>query len=148
MAGIELLLSKNILMSSSASKICQLFKETEEVEMFFSSNHSLRQLSVVPIQAISFIVTGKWLTDTESGFRAFKANKLYQLNLDSIGYEIESELLLKALHNNFIINEVPITVPIAVPGVTVIDGFKMGIYKISMGFRLKFGMLKKGEINE
>jgi len=101
------------------------------------------------LKIISFIVTGKWLTDTESGFRAFNAKKLYQLNLKSIGYEIESELLLKALHNNFTLKEVPITVPIAVPGVTVIDGLKMGIYKITMGFKLKFGILnKKGKIDE
>ncbi len=101
------------------------------------------------LKIISFFVTGKWLTDTESGFRAFKANKLYQLDLNSIGYEIESELLLKALHNNFTIKEVPITVPFAVPGVTVMDGFKMGLYKIVMGFKLKFGLLnKKGDINQ
>lgn len=95
------------------------------------------------LKIISFFVTGKWLTDTESGFRAFKSNKLYQLDLNSIGYEIESELLLKALHNNFTLKEVPITVPFAVPGVTVMDGFKMGIYKIVMGLKLKFGLVDK-----
>ncbi len=93
------------------------------------------------LKIISFMVTFKWLTDTESGFRAFKAKKLYELKLESIGYEIESELLLRALHNGFKIEEVPITVPKAVPGVTVLDGIKMGLYKIKLGLRLKF----KGE---
>ena len=90
------------------------------------------------LKVISFIVTGRWFSDTESGFRAFKADKLYNLELESIYYEIESELLLKSLHNGFKIVEVPITVPKAVPGVTVSDGIKMGIYKIKTGVKLMF----------
>ena len=44
------------------------------------------------LKCISFLVTWRWLTDTESGFRAFRADKLFALNLTSRGYEIESEL--------------------------------------------------------
>jgi len=90
------------------------------------------------LKVISFIVTRRWFSDTESGFRAFKADKLYSLKLESIYYEIESELLLKSLHSGFRIVEIPITVPKAVPGVTVSDGIKMGIYKIKTGFELMF----------
>ncbi len=90
------------------------------------------------LKVISLAVTFKWLTDTESGFRAFKAQKLYDLKLESIGYEIESELLLRALNCDLKIAEVPITVPKAVPGVTVLDGIKMGIYKIRLGLKLRF----------
>ena len=89
------------------------------------------------LKIISFSVTGRWFTDTESGFRAFRANKLYELKLTSISYEIESELLLRSLHQGFRIVEVPITVPKAVPGVTVMDGIKMGIYKMKLGIKLK-----------
>ena len=89
------------------------------------------------LKLISFVVTGKWFTDTESGFRAFKASRLYSLDLEAVYYEIESELLLKSLNNGFKIKEVPITVPKAVPGVTVTDGIKMGIYKVKKGFQLK-----------
>lgn len=92
------------------------------------------------LKIISFLVTWKWMTDTESGFRAFRANKLYELSLNSHGYEIESELLLKSLHRNFRIKEVPITVPFAVPGVTIMDGFKVGWYKVRTGVLLKLGM--------
>ena len=91
------------------------------------------------LKIISFLVTGRWMTDTESGFRAFLAEKLYELRLDSKGYEIESELLLRALHKGWRIVEVPITVPFAVPGVTVKDGLKVGWYKIRTGLRLRFG---------
>jgi glycosyltransferase involved in cell wall biosynthesis len=88
------------------------------------------------LKIISFLVTWRWLTDTESGFRAFRAERLYALRLVSRGYEIESELLLRPLHAGFRIREVPITVPFAVPGVTVWDGFKIGWYKLKMGLRL------------
>jgi len=91
------------------------------------------------LKIISFFVTGKWFTDTESGFRAFDAEKLYKLDLNSKEYEIESELLLKSLYNDYDLTEVPITVPKAVPGVTFYDGLKMGIYKLKLGWRLKFG---------
>jgi glycosyltransferase involved in cell wall biosynthesis len=90
------------------------------------------------LKLISFMVTRKWMTDTESGFRAFDAKKIYSLNLTSIGFEIESELLLKSIHNNFKIKEVPITVPCQVPGITVIDGIKNGWYKFHKGLELAF----------
>ena len=90
------------------------------------------------LKLISFTITKHWFTDTESGFRVFKADKLYGLELNAISYEIESELLLKSLHNGLKVVEVPITVPIAVPGVTVQDGIKMGMYKIKTGLKLKF----------
>jgi hypothetical protein len=64
-------------------------------------------------------------------------DKLYGLELNAISYEIESELLLKSLHNGLKVVEVPITVLIAVSGVTVQDGIKMGMYKIKTGLRLK-----------
>ena len=95
------------------------------------------------LKIISFIVTGKWMTDTESGFRAFDAEMLYGLNLTSIGFEIESELLLKAINNNFRIIEVPITVPCQVPGITVIDGLKNGWYKLHKGIELSSKSNKK-----
>lgn len=92
------------------------------------------------LKIISFLVTWRWMTDTESGFRAFRADKLLSLKLESVGYEIESELLLRALHAKFRIKEVPITIPFAVPGVTVWDGVKVGWYKVKTGLALKLGL--------
>ena len=92
------------------------------------------------LKIISFLVTWRWMTDTESGFRAFRADKLHSLKLHAVGYEIESELLLRAMHAKFRIKEVPITVPFAVPGVTVWDGVKVGWYKVKTGLALKLGM--------
>jgi glycosyltransferase involved in cell wall biosynthesis len=89
------------------------------------------------LKAISFLITGKLLTDTESGFRAFKAKDLYELKLEASSYDIEGDLLLKALSHNLKIIEVPITVLKMVPGVTIKDGFRMGWFKIKVGLRLK-----------
>jgi hypothetical protein len=48
--------------------------------------------------------------------------------------------MLRAMYRDLRIVEVPITVPFAVPGVTVWDGFKVGWYKIRMGLRFRFGL--------
>jgi glycosyltransferase involved in cell wall biosynthesis len=92
------------------------------------------------LKIISFLVTWRWLTDTETGYRAFLAEKLYDIPLKSRGYEIESELMLRSLCRKLRIVEVPITVPFAVPGVTVWDGFKVGWYKVKMGILFRLGV--------
>ena len=89
------------------------------------------------LKLISFIITRKWLTDTESGFRAYKGKDLYKLKLEALSYDIESDFLLKSLHYNLKVVEVPITVPKAIPGVTIRDGIKIGWFKIKVGLRLK-----------
>jgi glycosyltransferase involved in cell wall biosynthesis len=93
-------------------------------------NHFLRMLS--------FALTWRWLSDTETGYRAFRAEKLAELHLESNGYEIESEIMMAALLRKFRIVEVPIHVPKAVPGVTVWDGFKVAWFKISYTLRTRF----------
>jgi glycosyltransferase involved in cell wall biosynthesis len=94
------------------------------------------------LKLISFAVTWRWLTDTETGYRAFLGPILFDIPLHSRGYEIESELMMKSLHKGLRIVEVPINVPFAVPGVTVWDGFKVGWYKVKTGVRLKLGLEK------
>jgi len=92
----------------------------------------------IGLKILTFILTGRWFTDTESGFRAYKAEKLYDLDLEAKNYEIETDILFKSLKKGHDYEEVPITVPKAVPGVTVLDGFKMGWFKIKLAFKLKF----------
>ncbi|WP_371803579.1 glycosyltransferase family 2 protein [Candidatus Lokiarchaeum ossiferum] len=87
------------------------------------------------LKFISFLVTLKWVSDTESGFRSYKTNYLYSLELTSERYEIESELLIKSLKKKYKYKEVPITVPKIIPGVTIMDGIKNGIWKIKFALR-------------
>lgn len=98
----------------------------------------INKIGNLGLKLISFLVTLRWISDTESGFRAFDSERLYNLKLISLGYEIEGELLLRALHKGFRVEEVPIHVPFAVPGVTVIDGLKNGWFKLRVGVQLKF----------
>ncbi|MHA1728295.1 MAG: glycosyltransferase family 2 protein [Promethearchaeota archaeon] len=91
----------------------------------------------VLLKILSFLITFKWFTDTESGFRAYKSKLLQSLPLETERYEIESELLIKSLYRKFRYKEVPITVPKAVPGATMMDGIRNAIYKIKLGIKRK-----------
>jgi glycosyltransferase involved in cell wall biosynthesis len=55
-----------------------------------------------------FLLTGKFLSDSQSGFRAFKSWILNNFDLASNGYEIESELTIKCVKHRFKILEIPI----------------------------------------
>jgi glycosyltransferase involved in cell wall biosynthesis len=55
-----------------------------------------------------FLLYRKLLTDTQSGFRAFRKSVLTGLSLTSARYEIESEMTAKLLKNRFQIKEVPV----------------------------------------
>lgn len=54
------------------------------------------------------VVTQKYITDTQSGFRAFKPNIVNNLNLEASGFEIETEIIIEALDKGYKIQEVPI----------------------------------------
>jgi len=55
------------------------------------------------------ILTGKFITDSQTGFRAFKKEVLRKLRLESYGYDIETEITIKGLKNGFKYLEKPIT---------------------------------------
>jgi len=55
-------------------------------------------------------LTGKQVTDSQTGFRAMKKDIVEKLNLQSDGYEIETEITVKSLMNGFTFKEIPITV--------------------------------------
>jgi glycosyltransferase involved in cell wall biosynthesis len=54
-------------------------------------------------------LTGKQVTDSQTGFRAIKKEVLEKMNLNSDGFEIESEITVKGLRNGFKFQEKPIT---------------------------------------
>ncbi|MFO1012080.1 MAG: glycosyltransferase family 2 protein [Planctomycetota bacterium] len=97
-------------------------------------NHVLRMQS--------FLLTGRWLTDTETGFRAFTAETIFRMPLTARGYEIESEIMMRALHAKVRIVEVPIHVPFAVKGATAWDGLRVAWYKLKLALALKTGIVK------
>ena len=94
------------------------------------------------LRLMSCVICGRWLTDTETGYRAFRAPVLFDMPLESERYEIESEIMLRSIFRRLRIVEVPITVPFAVPGATVRDGLRVGWYKLSKGLSMRMGFSK------
>jgi len=105
---------------------------TSPINVF--GNHVLRILS--------FLITWRWITDTETGFRAFRAPVLFAMPIRSRHYEVESEIMMRALNRKLRIVEVPITVPFAVPGARPIDGVRVAWFKIRFGLGLKLGLIE------
>ncbi len=94
------------------------------------------------LRLLSFAVTWRWITDTETGYRAFLAPVLFDMPIRSSHYEVESEIMLRALHRKLRIVEVPITVPFAVPGAKPRDGIRIAWCKIRLGLGLKLGLVR------
>ncbi len=59
---------------------------------------------------ITFILCGRWVSDTQSGFKAISRPLLSKLRLDTMGYEICSEIIIEAAQQKAIVKEVPIRV--------------------------------------
>jgi len=70
----------------------------------------LNQIGNFFFNATIMTLTGKRVTDSQTGFRAIKRHVLEMLNLESDGYEIETEITVKGLRNGFVFKEKPITV--------------------------------------
>lgn len=59
--------------------------------------------------ATIMVLTRKMITDSQTGLRAFKREFLRKINLESYGYEIETEITVKGLKNGFVLHEIPIS---------------------------------------
>jgi len=59
--------------------------------------------------AIIFFLTGKTISDSQSGFRVYRRDVVRKLILYSLGYEIDTEIIVKILKRRFVVKEVPIT---------------------------------------
>ena len=54
-------------------------------------------------------LTGITISDSQSGFRAIRSSLIKRMNLRSHGYEVESEMLIKALRMGARVTETPIS---------------------------------------
>lgn len=73
------------------------------------------------------VLTGAVISDSQSGFRAMKSSVAKTMGLRSTGYEVESEMLVKALKIPCRIIEVPITFQQRTVGKSKLDPVKDGI---------------------
>jgi len=74
-----------------------------------NSTSKLNLLGNFMFNTVIMILTGKRITDSQTGFRAFKKEVLQKINLESLGYEIETEITVKGLKNGFVYQEKPVT---------------------------------------
>ncbi|MEM0313742.1 MAG: glycosyltransferase family 2 protein [Candidatus Bathyarchaeia archaeon] len=82
------------------------------------------------VQLLNILVkalTGKGVSDSQSGYRAFKSVMLKFVNLKSNGYEIESEMLVKAFRIGVRTKEVPIKFIQRTHGKSKLDPLKDGV---------------------
>lgn len=91
-----------------------LFHNTDVVigSRFLTNQKVTSKLHIIGNQLFNTLIlllTRKKITDSQTGFRAFKRKVLSGICLFSKGYEIESELTIKTLRNGFTIKEEAIT---------------------------------------
>jgi glycosyltransferase involved in cell wall biosynthesis len=70
----------------------------------------INQVGNFLFNSVILALTGRQVTDSQTGFRAMKREVVDKLNLQSNGYEIETEITVKSLMNGFKFKEVPITI--------------------------------------
>jgi len=73
------------------------------------------------------LLTGVKISDSQSGFRAIRSAIIKKMELNSKGYEVESEMLIKALKMGARVAEVPITFEQRTVGKSRLDPIKDGI---------------------
>ncbi|MEM1540099.1 MAG: glycosyltransferase family 2 protein [Candidatus Bathyarchaeia archaeon] len=76
-----------------------------------NKNHTskLHLLGNYLINMTIMALTGKRITDSQTGLRAIKRDFLQKISLESKGYEIETEITVKGLKNGFVLKEIPIS---------------------------------------
>ncbi len=72
------------------------------------------------------LISGVYITDSQSGLRIFDKRLLSFINSSSNGYEIESELTAEALGMGFHINEIAINCKPRVHGISHLNSFRDG----------------------
>jgi len=71
-------------------------------------------------------LTGVKISDSQSGFRAIRTSLIKRMKLSSHGYEVESEMLVKALRINARVAETPISFDQRTVGRSKLDPFRDG----------------------
>jgi len=74
-----------------------------------------------------FLMTGRRVTDSQCGFRAIRRSFLKHVEITSDGYEVETELLLKALKNGNVVREVSLNVSKRKNGHSHLNPFNDGL---------------------
>ena len=88
--------------------------------------------------ALILLLTGSFVSDSQSGFRVYRRDALRRLVLNSSGYEIETEIVVKMLKRGFVVKEVPITHSRRFEGFSRLDTFRDGLKILFTIVRARF----------
>ena len=83
---------------------------------------------------LSFIL-GHRITDSQSGFRAYKRTVVKNLTIDSQGFEVETEMICRLFKTNLGVKEVPITCNGRNGTLSKLNPFKDGLKILTTIFR-------------
>lgn len=105
-------------------------------------NHATKKLHLIGNHLINLVIrvlTGKHITDSQTGFRALKREVIREIRIASKGYQVETELTVKSLKNGNQVQEVPIRISPRADGTSHLcplrDGLK--IFKTIMESTIK-----------
>ena len=83
------------------------------------------------------LFTGVKISDSQSGFRAIRSSVIKKMRLNSRGYEVESEMLVKALKMGVIVPEIPVSFEQRTVGRSRLDPLRDGtkiLYSIIISY--------------
>jgi glycosyltransferase involved in cell wall biosynthesis len=103
-----------------------------------NSTSRLNRVGNLLINLPIMVLTRKFVTDSQTGFRAFKREVLQEVDLKSLGYEIETEITVKGLKNGFVFQEKPIGCSRRKYSVSKVSAFADGMKILRTIFESKF----------
>ena len=95
-----------------------------------------KKLNIAGVHLFNFLIRiliRANFSDTQSGYRVMNASVLRNMRLNSSGYEIESEMLVKTVRRGFEVREVPISFEQRTYGTSRLD-------PMADGFRILFSI--------
>jgi len=87
---------------------------------------SLNRLGNRIFNSLIGFFTGVKISDSQSGFRAIRSSVIKKMKLNSQGYEVESEMLVKAIKMGARVTEIPISFEQRTVGKSKLDPLKDG----------------------
>jgi len=67
-----------------------------------------RQIGILGMNMITYLLFWVWTTDSQSGLRAFSRNSIEKMEIKSQKMEVSSEFFHEVQYNNLVLKEVPI----------------------------------------
>ena len=77
-----------------------------------SQRDSTKKLHILGNKSFNLLIrilTGQIITDSQTGFRAFKRKVLEGIEITCDGYDVETELTMKSVRNGFVVQEESVT---------------------------------------